>query len=98
MTQEENRIEVERGVGWISMKCTLPTATLILELMVKLTWTWKEGRKERTYLKKYENVWLCFFFFTFIFPVQMFQRKWSSNILFARCLPKREIKKVMFIA
>lgn len=39
MTQEENRIEVERGVGWISMKCTLPTATLILELMVKLTWT-----------------------------------------------------------
>jgi len=24
MTHEENRIEVERGVGWISMKCTLP--------------------------------------------------------------------------
>lgn len=33
------------------------------------------------------------FFSPFIFPVQMFQRKWSSKIHFARCLPKREIKK-----
>lgn len=75
--EKKTEFEVEREVEWISVKCTLPTATLILGAYGKIDLD-MEGWKELNFKKKNENVW-------------------SSNIHFARCLPKREIKKVIYI-
>lgn len=74
------------------MKCTLPITTLILEPTVKLTWTWKEGRKERTYL-----MYGCVFFPPSYSQCKCFRENGLQIFILQGVCLKGKLKKVMFI-